>query len=40
MVSGSHGLSPHNFCGAGKPATVTGTIEGDTLVVTTANLEG
>lgn len=40
MVKGQHGLNPHNFCDEGKPATVTGTLQGDTLVVTTVKLNG
>lgn len=38
LVAGKHGLNPHDFCGKGKPATVTGTIEGETLVITAVTM--
>lgn len=39
MVAGTHNLDPHDFCVKGKPATVTGTIEGDSLIITTVTMK-
>jgi hypothetical protein len=40
MVKGNHGQNAHHFCEAGKPATVTGMIDGDTLIVTSVKVGG
>jgi hypothetical protein len=40
IVTGRHDQNPHHYCEAGKPAIVTGTIEGDKLVVTSIKVEG
>jgi len=40
MLMGKHGQNPHHYCEEGKPATVTGTIENDVLMVTTLKVDG